>query len=130
MRLRRRFATAIVAAALTIACAWSTGAAAAPQKLDCVLTDTSTKPGSESRPVAVVFDEDQKTLTVEEGGHSYTFTTVTITYISISGRAEDVSIGIDRSSLGIVWQQYGGDRVQTEYGHCKRAGQPAPAEAH
>ena len=129
MRVRRRFATLIVAALLTIACLWSTGAAAAPQKLDCVLTDTSTKPGSESRPVAVVFDEDQKTLSAEEGGRSYTFTTVTITYISISGRADDVSIGIDRSSLGIVWQQYAGDRVRTEFGHCKGAGQPAPADA-
>jgi len=130
MRVRRRAATSIVAAALTIACAWSTGAAAEPQKLDCLLTDTSTKPGSESRPVAVVFDEDRKTLTAEEGGHSYTFTTVTITYISISGHAADVSIGIDRSSLGIVWQQYGGDKVRTEFGHCKRASEPTPADAH
>jgi len=59
-------------------------------------------------------------LTAEEGGHGYTFTKVTITYISINGQADDVSIGIDRSSLGIVWQQYGGDKVRTEYGHCRR----------
>jgi hypothetical protein len=128
MGVRRRSTTVIVAAALTMACAWSTGAAAAPQKLDCVLTDT--KPGSESRAVAVVFDEDRKTLSAEEGGRSYSFSKVTITYISISGHADGVSIGIDRSSLGIVWQQYGADKVRTEYGHCKRAGDSAPADAH
>lgn len=72
----------------------------------------------------MVFDEDNKTLTAEEGGHSYTFTKVTITYISVSGHADDISLGIDRSSLGIVWQQYGADKVRTEYGRCQPAGAP------
>lgn len=98
--------------------AWVGGATAAPQQLDCVLTDTEARPGSESRPIGIVFDEDKKTLTAEAGDRRYSFTKVTITYISISGQADDVSLGIDRSSLGIVWQQYGADKVHTEYGHC------------
>jgi len=118
-----RLPAAIIASLLTAA-AWTASAAAAPQHLDCVLTDKETQPGSENRPVAVVFDEDNKTLTAELAGHSYSFSNVTITYISISGQAEDISIGIDRSSLGLVWQQYGGDKVTTEFGRCRAA--PAP----
>lgn len=34
-------------------------------------------------------------------------------------------VGIDRSSLGIVWQQYGVDKVVTEYGQCWRNDHPA-----
>jgi hypothetical protein len=49
------------------------------------------------------------------------FSKVTITYIAISGQTDDVSLGIDRSSLGIVWQQYVADKVDTEYGHCRPA---------
>jgi len=100
---------------------WTDNAAAAPKHLDCILTDTATKPGTENRRVAVVFDEDTKTLSAEASGRSYSFGKVTITYISISGQVDDVSIGIDRSSLGIVWQQYGADKVTTEFGHCRSA---------
>ncbi|HKH81116.1 MAG TPA: hypothetical protein VKA03_05835 [Methylovirgula sp.] len=82
------------------------------------MTDTETKPGSESRPIVVVFDEDKKTLTAEEGGHSYSFSKVSISNVSVTGAADSISLGIDRSSLGIVWQQYGADKVDTEYGHC------------
>jgi hypothetical protein len=105
--------------ALLTASAWIADASAAPQQLDCVLTDTEAHPGSESRPITVTFDEDNKTLTAEAGNRHYNFTKATITYISISGQADDVSLGIDRSSLGIVWQQYGTDKVATEFGHCR-----------
>jgi len=101
------------------------GAAAAPQRLDCVLTDTLARPGSESRSVMVVYDEENKTLTAEAAGQSYSFGKVTITYIAINGQTDDISLGIDRSSLGIVWQQYGTDKVNTEYGHCR----PVPAHS-
>lgn len=114
----RRTAKMIVTASL-ISVAWTGSAATAPQQLDCVLTDTPTRPGSESRAVTVVYDEDDKTLTAEAAGRRYNFGKVTITYISISGQADDISLGIDRSSLGIVWQQYEADKVNTEYGHCR-----------
>jgi hypothetical protein len=95
------------------------GAAATPQQLHCTLTDTLARPGSQSLPVMIVYDVDNKTLTAERDGRHYAFNKVTITYIAISGHADDVSLGIDRSSLGIVWQQYQADKVNTEYGHCR-----------
>jgi hypothetical protein len=124
MKVRARTVAAAIASALAMANVWSDDAFGAPQELDCILTDTATKPGSENRPIVVVFDEDKKTLMAKGGGRSYSFIKVTITYISIAGQAEDVSVGIDRSSLGIVWQQYGTDKVATEYGHCHPNGRP------
>jgi hypothetical protein len=93
-------------------------ASATAQHLDCVLTYSETKPQSENRPVVVVFDEDKRTVTAEEGSHMYSFVNVSISNVSINGQADGISLGIDRSSLGIVWQQYDADKVRTEYGHC------------
>lgn len=99
-------------------CVSHEGVADGVQQLNCVLTDTATKPGSESRPIAVAFDEQNKTLTAQDGGHSYTFMNVTISNVTISGQADNVTLGIDRSALAIVWQQYQGSEVATEFGHC------------
>jgi hypothetical protein len=118
MKTQVRSPTAIIVSALTIAFAWSVGASATPQQLDCVLTDTEAKPGSESRPIVIVFDEDAKTLTAKEGDHSYSFSKISISQVSINGLDDNVSLGIDRSALGIVWQQYETDQVRTEYGKC------------
>lgn len=112
----------MIAAALAIACAWHHDAFAAPRQFDCILTDTEARPGSESRPVVVVFDEDAKTLTAKDGDHSYSFSKISISNVSINGLDDAVSLGIDRSSFGMVWQQYAADKVTTEFGHC----QPAP----
>ncbi len=114
----RRLAVTIVAALLTSA-ASTDGTAATPQRLNCILTDTLARPASQSRSVTIVYDEDNKTLAAESDGRRYRFSKVTITYITISGQADDVSLGIDRSSLGIVWQQYEANKVNTEYGHCR-----------
>jgi hypothetical protein len=108
----------VMIAAASMILAANAGALAAPQQFDCVLTDTKAKPGSENRPVAVIFDEDAKTLTAKAGDRSYSFTKVTMTYIAISGQTDDASVGVDRSALGIVWQQYAAGRVTTEFGHC------------
>jgi hypothetical protein len=105
--------------ALTMIFAWSADASATPRQLDCVLTDTETKPASESRPIVIIFDEDKKTLTAEEAGHSYSFSEVSISNVSVTAEADSISLGIDRSSFGIVWQQYGADKVVTEFGHCR-----------
>jgi hypothetical protein len=114
----RRMAMTIVAALLTSAVSTG-GTAATSQQLNCILTDTLARSSSQSRSVTIVYDEDNKTLTAEADGRHYTFNKVTITYIAISGQADDVSLGIDRSSLGIVWQQYEVNQVNTEYGHCR-----------
>jgi len=119
MTRKAGWATMIIVNTLLTASVWTGAAWAEPQRLNCVLTDSETHPGSESRAITVTFDEDKKTLTAEADGHSFSFTKVTITYISISGQADHISLGVDRSSLGIVWQQYGTDKVATEYGHCR-----------
>jgi len=126
MRMRNACSTAaIVVGALLSVAAWSAGSPAQQQRLDCILTDRDGQPGSESRSIVVAFDEHDKTMTAqEENGHSYNFTRVTISNVSINGQADNISLGIDRSSLGIVWQQYGADKVSTEYGHCRAARSP------
>ena len=65
-----------------------------------------------------MFDEDVRTVTAEAGGQTDSLEKVSISNISINGAADNVSLGIDRSSFGIVWQQYGADKVSTEYGQC------------
>ena len=131
MRIRKvRLAAAMICSALLAASAWTADTSAKPQQLDCVLTDIGTQPGSESRPIVIVFDEDVKTLKAEASSQSYSFANVSISNVSINGADDDVSLGIDRSSLGIVWQQYGTRKVVTEYGQCRRTGQPAAAATH
>jgi hypothetical protein len=131
MRLRKlRSSAAIIGTALIAVAAGTADASATPQRLDCVLTDIGTQPGSESRPIVIVFDEDVKTLKAEASSQSYSFANVSISNVSINGADDDVSLGIDRSSLGIVWQQYGTRKVVTEYGQCRRTGQPAAAATH
>lgn len=100
--------------------AWIEPSAAA-QQLDCVLTDTAEQLGSENRTIVVVFDESAKTLKAQDGSQNYSFSNVSISNIAISGDVNSVSVGIDRSSLGIVWQHYATDKVVTEFGHCRQS---------
>ena len=119
MRMRKAgWAAAVFVYALLTASAWIADASAEPQKFNCVLTDKETQPGSENRPIVVVFDEDAKTLIAKDGDHSYSFSKISISNVSLNGMDDSISFGIDRSSLGIVWQQYGADKVTTEFGHC------------
>ncbi len=120
---------AIVVTAL-IAVLAPTAASAAPQQLDCVLTDTETQPGSESRAIAVVFDEDAKTLQAQDGSQHFSFSNISISNVAINGEADSVSLGIDRSSLGIVWQQYAVSKVVIEYGQCRQPDHPAADASH
>ena len=114
----RNIRAAMIGGALAMVLVWTAAASAAPQQLDCVLTDTEGNPGSENRPIVVVFDEDAKTLTAKGDGNSYSFSKVSISNVSITGAVDSVSLGVDRSSFGIVWQQYGADKVSTEFGRC------------
>ena len=114
----------MICSALLAASAWTADTSAKPQQLDCVLTDTEAHPGSEHRPIVVVFDEDAKTLTAKDGDHSYSFSKISISNVSINGIDDSISFGIDRSSLGMVWQQYGAAKVTTEFGYCRPSGDP------
>jgi hypothetical protein len=125
MRIRKIHAQAIVVVgAIVTVLAGTACASAEPQRLDCLLTDTEARPGSERRSIIVTFDEGDKTMTAEDGDRRYTFTKVSITNVAMSGHADNISLGIDRSSLGIVWQQYGPDRVRSEYGRCRTGHAP------
>ena len=107
--------------AMVVLLVWNAAAFAAAQQLNCVLTDTQQKPGSEKRAIVVTFDESAKTLTAKDGDNTYTFTKVSMSAVAMSGAADTIGIGIDRSALGIVWQQYSADTPNTphnEYGRC------------
>lgn len=120
-----RFAARIVTAALIVVLARPPGALALPQQFSCVLTDTAEQLNSESRPIVVVFDNDAKTLSAQDGNRAYIFGNVSMSNIAISGDVDNVSLGIDRSSSGIVWQQYEPDKTAIEFGQCRRVDHPS-----
>jgi hypothetical protein len=118
------WAAVIIVHWLLVASARTADASAEPRQLNCVLTDTEAKPGSESRTIIVVFDENAKTMTAKDGDKSYSFNKVSISSVAINGGNDSITLGIDLSSLGIVWQQYAADKVTTEFGHCQPTGAP------
>jgi hypothetical protein len=115
-----RLTTKIIVTALVTVWAWATDAAATPQQLSCVLTGIAAQSGSEIQPIIIMFDESAKTLNAKMGSQSYSLSNVSISPISISGDDSSLSLGIDRSSLSMVWQQYAADKVVTEYGQCRQ----------
>ena len=103
-------------------------AATASEQLTCTLTDTAAQPGAQSRPLTIIVDDAANTLKAQEGERTYTFRDVSISSVSISGHADDISLGIDRSSFGVVFQSYGGatNAAAIEFGRC----QPASSKAN
>ncbi len=112
-------------AALATTSAWPSEAVASPQQLSCVLINVGGQPPSQSQPITIIFDDNVKTLQAQEGEQNYSFGNVSISNVAISGDVGAVSLGIDRSSLGMVWQQYQPDKVITNFGQC----QPTPGPA-
>lgn len=113
---------ALIAFVLVPLIMWSVAACAAVDRVDCNLADTAYQLGSENHALSVLFDENAKTLKALDGSQTYNFDDVSISNIAISGNVDSVSIGIDRSSLGVVWQQYKANGIVTEFGHCRRTG--------
>lgn len=111
-------AAAVVSVGVATVLGSAAGASAAPQQLNCVLA-SSAQPAPNTKPIVVVFDDTAKTLQAQAKGQSYAFSDVSISNVAISGDVDDVSLGIDRSSLGMVWQEYASDRVTTQYGQCR-----------
>jgi hypothetical protein len=106
---------------------WAAPSLATFERFTCALTDTIAKPGSENRPIIVIFDNATNVLEAEEGGKTHTLHNVSVSSVSISGSADDVSLGIDRSSRGIVFQDYraAGKAVAIEFGRCQPAASTA-----
>ena len=104
-----------------------------PQELDCVLTDVETKSEEtkfdsqvavEKRAIVVTFDEQQGSLSLRKGTANKSLQDVTITPTSMNGAADDISLGIDRSSWRIVFQTYGPNSVRNEFGICNLRSRP------
>ncbi len=121
-----RSSTAVIAA-MVMAIAGIRDVSAATQQLACVLTDIGTRPDSENRAITIVFDDAAKALSAQDGAQSFRFASISISNVVINGATDSISIGVDRSSLGIVWQKYGSTGVVTEYGKCRRSGRSAAA---
>jgi hypothetical protein len=131
MKIQKACSMALkIVGALMMTSVWTANASTAPSQLNCVLTNTGTQAGSANQTIVVTFDADAKTLTAQEGSQSYNFSKVSISNVSISGAINSVSLGIDRSSLGFVWQQYGADKAVTEFGQCQPTNHPAAADTH
>jgi hypothetical protein len=119
---------ALAAHALAAAAVLTAGAAfAAPQRLECTLTDMDTQSGVEQRSIALMFDDAAATMTLEEGGRTRDLTDVSISTTSMSGSDANMTIGVSRSSLRVVLQTYQKNSVQNEYGVCSIEGQEAPS---
>ena len=108
-------------------------AKATPQELDCILTDVETKSEEtkfdsqvavEKRAIVVTFDEQQGSLSLRQGTANKSLQDVTITPTSMNGAADDISLGIDRSSWRIVFQTYGPNSVRNEFGICNLRPRP------
>ena len=107
-------------------------AIAAPKRLDCNLTNVETRVGQksdsaiESRPIIIAFDKEAKTLSVYQDGSARALNNVTISEISMNGSVDEISLGIDPSSLNIVFQTYGINSVRAEFGACSQSLEPLP----
>ena len=102
-------------------------AAAAPQILGCVLTDIEIKSagakfdsqvGAEKRAIAIIFDDDAKTLVLKQGETETQLHHIAMSQTSMTGAAETMSVGIDRSSWRIAFQTYAQESVRNEFGFC------------
>jgi len=102
-------------------------ASAAPQTLDCVLTDIEIKSsgvkfesqvGGEKRAMTVIFDEDAKTLVVKQDGTVTPLRNIAISQTSMTAAGDNISLGIDRSSWLIAFQTYGKADTRNEFGVC------------
>ena len=101
---------------------------AAPQALDCVLTDIEINgPGTkfesqvaaEKRSLAVIFDDDAKTLAMSQDGIDTPLRNIAISETSMTGAGTNITLGIDRSSWLIVFQTYGQRSTRNEFGACR-----------
>lgn len=117
----------IALSALALLAGPAQNVAAAPQRLDCVLKDIEIKSsatkfeslvGAEKRALAVTFDDDAKTLTIEEGGVETQLRDAAISQTSMTAAGSNISLGIDRSSWFIVFQTYGQGTIRSEFGDC------------
>lgn len=128
-------ASSVIAAALLMLS--SAGAIAAPKRFDCGLATIETKEtkalgsvhvDSENRLITVAFDAQADTLTVYQKGSAQAFDHVSITEGNVNGFTRDFSLGIELSSLTIVFQTYKTNPglIISEFGACGPSAKQAP----
>jgi hypothetical protein len=106
---------------------------AAPKRLDCNLTTHETRMGPnlaferENRPIAVVFDDETKSLAVYQDGEKRGLSHVTITRIFMNGYVDEMSLGIDMGSWSIVLQAYKPEATIAEFGVCSQSAELPPS---
>lgn len=127
-RTKIRWRGIVSSIALIAGLACTADASAAPQQFNCTLSPAGNQQSSQSQSIIVSFDPEAKTLQARVGNHNYTFGDVSISNVSISGHVGNISIGIDRSSLGIVWQQYGSGKASIQFGQCQRSAPDAATD--
>lgn len=119
---RNAFDLAAPAAAALLLLLPSAGEAA-PQQLDCTLTMLESKANpnfteAESRPIAVIVDQQAKAIAVSQDGTTQALDHVTFSQLTINGYTSTLSLGMDKSSGNIVLQSYGPNANKTEFGAC------------
>ena len=97
--------------------------AAATQQFGCTLTtlESTTNPNfteAESRSIAVIVDQETKTITVSQDGTEQPLDHVTFSQLTINGYTGTLSLGMDKSSGSIVLQTYAPNANKTEFGVC------------
>jgi hypothetical protein len=104
------------------------GAIAAPTALDCTLTELVANTGreAENRSITVVLDEEARSLTVYQDGSAQVLSHITLTQSTMNGYVKGMSLGIDRSSLSVVFQIYKPNSTSTEFGSCTVSAKPPP----
>jgi hypothetical protein len=91
---------------------------AAMQRLECILTNADGQAEEERRSIAVIFNDENNSMRLEQAGHVFTLTDVSISMTSMSGGGAEMTVAVSRSSLRVVLQTYQGDSVRNEYGDC------------
>lgn len=103
--------------------------AAVPKLFDCTLTEFESTADNwlqtEHRVIAMVVDEEAKTITVSQDGTTQTLGNVSFSQSTINGYTDSISIGMDRSSGRLVLQSYGPSLEKTEFGTCSLKQPPA-----
>lgn len=108
---------------------------AAPQRLDCKLTEIDAKTGqnydshTENRSISIVYDEQANTLAVYQNAQAQPLNNVTFSVSAIDGYVKGMSLGLDRSDNYVTFQTYNPDTTLIETGTCSPSSQALPAAA-
>lgn len=85
--------------------------------------------GSDPEIIGIRLDAAARTARVATSDGTFEFQKLAVSSIAISGSTGAVSLGIDRSTLHVVWQRYDGTRTVNRYGECRKGAPSADGAA-